>query len=305
MKLVEGESYQFKIVKITYVLDEGEFFVLEHTSGRRLLLPCKYYEKYGFSIGQKIKCRVDKISCTGKVYLEPEHPYYIENHVYEFKVLGFEDNHNYEGIKAIIVKDCFENVIKYFSKESCNLIENETIKLVVERIKKGIPVLHIPSSEITKSSFQVGKEEYSSFTVIRIETGYDGEEFFVLESSEGKLAYLKVKHFKAYNIKVGNIVSCKIYGQTPIGFLKVEPKNPYYIVGNEYFFNVIKTLDPDLLSNSNDEQLIIVEDIFGTKCGVSVPNQMYTTIKDKTQLKCWVIGFRKGRPKLKFSLNNK
>ncbi len=38
MKLTEGETYLFRVIKYANLPDEGDFFVLRHESGRRILL---------------------------------------------------------------------------------------------------------------------------------------------------------------------------------------------------------------------------------------------------------------------------
>ena len=72
MKFIEGETYEFEVLKLVDLPEEGVFYLLRHQSGRRLMLPFKSYQYYGIEPGRRIECRVDKVNCTGKVYLRSE-----------------------------------------------------------------------------------------------------------------------------------------------------------------------------------------------------------------------------------------
>ena len=85
MVFKEGEWYNFKIINQIDIPDKGNQFVLQHTSGRKILLPADNYVKYNFAIGSSIDCRVDKINCTGQIFMEPKHPFYTIGDVYTFK----------------------------------------------------------------------------------------------------------------------------------------------------------------------------------------------------------------------------
>ena len=75
-----GESYSFQIFKTVDISNE-EFYMLLDPNGNKYLLPAINYKPYNFKIGEWIKCRIDKINCTGKMYIEPNHPVYKENTV--------------------------------------------------------------------------------------------------------------------------------------------------------------------------------------------------------------------------------
>ena len=79
--LTEGESFVFLLIgKLD--LDRGDaYFVMQDPYGYKMLMPAGFYEDYGFQEGQEVVCKVDKISCSGKIYLEPRHPYYEEGKV--------------------------------------------------------------------------------------------------------------------------------------------------------------------------------------------------------------------------------
>ena len=88
MKLNEGENHFFHVISIVNIVEEGDFYLLRHNTGRRILVPVKPYLKYNIKTGQQLNCRVDKVNCTGKVFLEPKHPVYEEGRNYRFKIVS-------------------------------------------------------------------------------------------------------------------------------------------------------------------------------------------------------------------------
>lgn len=153
MKLIEGEIHHFKVLKKTTVPDEGVFFLLRHSAGRRILIPEKYYVNYNILPGSTIKCRIDKVSCTGKIFLEPKHPVYQEGETYMFDILDYEPAINNENSWNIRVSDVFSNVIKAHCR-CVNPILKERIELVVNRIRKGIPEVYY----LEEADFKVNEE---------------------------------------------------------------------------------------------------------------------------------------------------
>ncbi len=138
--LEEGKTYRFTIMK-TIALSPGEDWYLMKGPGQyKILMPEKYYVKYGFVSGQTVRCRIDKINCTGRIFLEPEHPFYREGEFYPFEVIS-RDVHvscDQQAEQVFIVKDDLDNLWKV--KGGCdNKWPQTPEKLVclVKKIKKG------------------------------------------------------------------------------------------------------------------------------------------------------------------------
>ena len=74
---------------------------------------------YHLKTGQTINCRIDKINCTGKIFIEPEHPYYKLGEIYEFPLVRIEKKNNLADSNEIFVvfTDVFNNEIKMLSNE--------------------------------------------------------------------------------------------------------------------------------------------------------------------------------------------
>ena len=294
MKLNEGEIHSFQVINIVTIEGEGDFYVLRHNiTGRRLLLPVEPYSKYSIKKGQQITCRVDKVNCTGKVFLEPKHPYYEEGKSYPFDIVSKQNEGNN---LYYIVSDCFENQIKIPFNENNLKIEGEKLFLKVDRIKKGVPLFPslILNSELQDSTLRIiGRK--NSFKVKRITQDTYGKESYLLESTEGYQAFIRVKHFCEYGIKVGNTILCEVISVKTDNSLEVEPVNPYYKINEVYSFKII---DNQLHNNEDDFTVISVIDDYDIKSSFKILATKYLTNKNKTRALCRVIGFRKGRPKL-------
>lgn len=303
MKLEEGEVHTFHVLKKTNIPDEGDFFLVRHSSGRRLLIPEKYYINYDIQPGSTIDCKVDKVSCTGKVYLEPIHPYYKEGRVYLFFIVETVSSSIHEDKSyQIIVEDVFQNRIE-------TIVDHETyassavgrnINLRVLFIKKGIPNLIHPSESIANNYVKlIGRT--LQFEITEKTKSKQNEEILILRSKEGHKATIKLKHFSAYNISVGNVLNCNIYGYTNSGELKVEPESPFYTIGEVYDFTIVNDIQEQSVQESDHKVTITVKDINGMYCGIWVDKFIADECYKKTRLTCRVIGFRKGRPKLELA----
>jgi hypothetical protein len=289
MKFKEGEEYTFSVLKIVEIPDEGTFYLLHHTSGRRLLLQYETYKKYSIEVGGYLECRIDKVNCTGKIFLEPRHPKYIEGNIYVFTII----KNSCEEDKTIDVIDCLKNVIKVEVPEGFALYNNiQEIELTVTKLKRGIPILNFPSIDQNRYKDFIGKSLV--LRVIKITINNFSDEVFVLQNESVPRAELKVQHYRSYGFNVGHLVEVTVLAVKEDGSLKVEPKNPFYELGKDYEFRITKFKKSEL----NSKPIVIVEDNTGSKIGIPILVGQLKAIKDKTQLLCRVIGFRKGKPKL-------
>lgn len=294
MKFEEGTWYQFKIDNIIHVPEKGEHFVLLHESGRKMLLNAQYYVKYNFSIGQYIDCRVDKVNCTGQVFLEPKHPHYKEGLTYTFQVI--RTNVMEDQTINIFVKDYFENDIQLLTN---HLLENEvtgSINLKVDRVKKGFPILSQPVYE--KPILNISSESIK--VMVKDIILINSVEFYTFTYEHQVVARLKVKHFKNYGFKVGAEILCYLRGHESNGLLIIEPENPWYKVGVSYPFK-ISSIEEYLDLNGDSIKSAVVIDIGGNKCGVILNNSFNQM--NNSSINCKVTGFRKGRPQLEIDPN--
>ncbi|MCF6242437.1 MAG: hypothetical protein L3J74_13945 [Bacteroidales bacterium] len=145
---IVGKTYPFRYIK-KIELDE-EFFVFEDIYGERYLLSSFYYKNYQFKPGQEILCRILRIDCSGKVSIEPEHPFYKINKVYDFKfkshtTISEENAHKFSGKSKklkkhyLVVTDIYgnEHLVKANKKQKNKNYQPKKITCKVKSITKG------------------------------------------------------------------------------------------------------------------------------------------------------------------------
>jgi hypothetical protein len=150
-KLIEGETYPFQFIRIIPLSDNMNYMLMEDPFGIRHLVPYEYYSQYGLQTGTTVNCRIDKINCTGRVFLEPEHPFYKTGSTFDFKIVRFQEADKANTLPVYIVKDAFGNEILVESGSVLlNIRETGQLCCFIEGFKKGKPVLKlaIPCNEI-------------------------------------------------------------------------------------------------------------------------------------------------------------
>lgn len=142
MKLLEEQYYRFKVLKTVTLPDTSENMILQGPDGRKYMLPLAYYKDYDLKSKAEITCRVDKINCRGKVFLEPENPWYSPGDNIDATVnkIEFDENENIFIVEVSIINGLILPV-----KMNRRPTEN-VIRCSVLKIRKGMPVL-IPSGE--------------------------------------------------------------------------------------------------------------------------------------------------------------
>jgi hypothetical protein len=140
--LCEGEWFPFKVYNLIRLQDEAWYYVLQDINGLKHFMPAQYYAEYGFKVGDEITCKVDRINCTGRLFLEPKHPFYTEGNHYLFDLLS---DPNPVEEKAIIVKEIFGNSIQVplYGINKIHLNGKLKVSCVVKNIKKGKPILEL------------------------------------------------------------------------------------------------------------------------------------------------------------------
>jgi hypothetical protein len=141
-ELAEGNWYQFRVHNLIQLQDDAWYYVLQDINGLKHFLPAANYQVYGIKPGDEISCKIDKINCTGRIYLEPRHPRYTEGEVYDFETVKILDPG--DGL-ILIVKETGGNIIEV-STEGHSLDDLKSKKIVqcrVKNIKKGTPILEL------------------------------------------------------------------------------------------------------------------------------------------------------------------
>jgi len=85
LHLEQGQFYLFKLYKKVESSDGVSYYVLIDPFGNKHLAPAEHYLTYNLKIGSSYLCKIDKINCLGRIFIEPPHPFYKENKIYLFE----------------------------------------------------------------------------------------------------------------------------------------------------------------------------------------------------------------------------
>lgn len=295
----EGQRFPFTI-KNKLVLpgtDEANFILLGPDQ-KKYLLPEEYYENYHLKIGQTILCTIDKINCSGKIFLEPDHPYYKIGERYDFLVLRLAEQENFLGKTQLIawVRDL------HGLEWSCPIDKSEDIEpgysylaCRVERIKKGELILSLPAMTNRFTSLKPGL--IYSFRLLDIKT-FEEEQFYVLKDTIGNFHRLPVQNYIHYGFKPGQSIDAMVVKFRPNGECLIEPVHPYYKIGEKYSFKFVR-LQKTVDLFGRIEAVISVLDIYDQE--IKVKPLTWQTEQDSYNpgaITCLVQYFRKGRPVL-------
>ena len=131
----EGNWFPFRVHNCVQLQDGEYYYVLQDINGLKHFLPAEFYENYGFTIGDAILCRIDRINCTGRIYLEPKHPHYSEGEIYHFEVI----NSTNSGLNNfLVVKDISGNSIEVHlcGNEKIETNDKNLVQCFVKSIRK-------------------------------------------------------------------------------------------------------------------------------------------------------------------------
>ncbi|MDA3952526.1 MAG: hypothetical protein PF485_02695 [Bacteroidales bacterium] len=295
-KFKEGENHQFKVVGFTEIPGtEESFFILENRFGGKHLLKAISYTHYDLQIGKEINCKIDKINCSGKIYLEPENPIYKEGDICNFEFIKIIDQLNSVGEKekAALVKDQFDIEIACSLPKSISQNQKlKTIKCEVLRIKKGQLFLALPESKESIISLEIGKKYI--FILDEIKELEEKIEYYIFKDQYNSSYSLKKELYEHYGLKIGQEVECTVTKYNTDGHLKIEPVHPFYEIGKTYSFKYLQTIfETNPLGKV--ENVIIVEDIYGIETKVRSSNEVILTNPISKNISCKVDGIRKGK----------
>lgn len=295
----EGQRFPFVITnKLALPGTDEVNLILLGPDQKKYLLPEQYYENYHLKVGQTIICTIDKINCSGKIFLEPNHPYYKIGERYDFLVLRLAEQENFLGKTQIIawVRDL------HGLEWSCPIDKSEDIEpgysylaCRVDRIKKGELILSLPAMTNRFTSLKTGL--IYTFKLVDIKT-FENEEFYVLKDTIGNFHRLPVFNYIHYGFKPGQSIEAMVVKYKPNGECLIEPVHPFYKVGESYSFKysgMQKTVD----LFGRIEAVITVTDLFGQEIKVKpLTWQIELDLYNPESITCLVQRFKKGRPVL-------
>lgn len=292
MNIKEGQVANYSVLAIKKIDEDGEdFFVLKHPAGGKFLLPYSPYKQYNIEIGATIKCRVDKISCSGKIYLEPEHPCYMEGSYYDFKLVSTTIIMLSTGdtVDAAIVEDCFFNKVEVVAT-GVNLSDN-VLNCRVDYIRKGNIYLSVYNANGKQCDIKAG-ESYQ-FTITG-QIKHENNLYYIVEAPDKSKHTINCKYYQKYGLEKEKSFIGEVSKLSKRGNYLIEPKHPIYQVGEIYSFEVIEIISFQREEDFKVISRVIILDKLGEKASIDWPkNKDYPVVGSYIQSK--VLGFRKGK----------
>lgn len=290
-----GEKYSFSVIREVSPDDKEMCWVLESPTRTRHLLQKSMYPNLTLIPGDHIQCRIDKINCSGKIFLEPWNPYYQEGKFYDFIFDHTENITNTIGeIQTVAVvkgingeKGILPDPGKMPFLQSGNIINAAVI-----RIKKGILIL----TQNPEDDFHYLM--IYNFTVKGDGVNHKNNPVYILEDEKGRKCSIQKDNYKYYGIKTGDMLKCKIRGFNLDGRCIPEPEHPYLKAGRVYMF---RWLRQEMMEKSGREHhdIHIVSDYRGNEQAVApVDNELKKAFENKDS-RYKIIRFHKGKLVLK------
>lgn len=278
MQLIEGKTYPFK-VSDSVELSNEKYFILTDSEGKKYMLPENQYIDYKIEEGQTIECKIDKINCSGKVFLEPEHPVFKQNEIYKFAFKA-----KTEIINSFGEKELHLTVADKFGKEWNVPVINDLpydelvdfLFLKILSVKKGKPLLSFNYKGKIKSH-KLKKGNRYKFTVLGISTLIENKEFLRLKDEFDNIHFVRYKFYSNYGFKTGSIVYCTMVNEEKYASYYLEPDYPGYFASEIYSFRFVKK-DVYFHKDGRKEECLIAHDKDGNDCVVFYNQDDYKAV---------------------------
>lgn len=234
MKLEEGKTFTFNAVKIVELPGGEVNLMLAGPDGKKYLLPLTNYRGYNLISPGTVQCKIDKINCSGKVFLEPVNPWYSEGESYFFDVKYKSEYTDNDGIRcrSITVSDRLGNLINVSPELVAGLPEEgEKISLKVERISKG--KLYFTRRREADDLERLEEGKSYDFRILKTVSGPDDEPCYAAADIYGDVHLLQVRYYSHYGFKVGVSFRGKVVRYSSGSPKSVEPENPWFKPGDK------------------------------------------------------------------------
>jgi hypothetical protein len=138
IKLEEGFWYPFRVHKTVELQDGEVYFILSDVNGMKHFLETAPFAKYRIQAGTQLLCQVARINCTGRMYLEPQHPDIECGMSYLFSIISEDTEDEIQTLNIYLnTSEKIEFAISMHTY-SKYLVQNAE-RVVINKFRKGIP----------------------------------------------------------------------------------------------------------------------------------------------------------------------
>lgn len=294
--LIEGETYPFKILGQIELAHGEQFLIMRDLLGYKMLMPAGYYKHYQFAHGQTIMCRVDKINCNGRMFLEPENPWYTQGLEYDFDVVCSGIRNNIAGVieHYYLVNDASKKKWRVNKPAKIGYLPfPEKVSCLVKRIKKG--QLFLALAGVNPDPGNLLQGHWYEFLIVDDKVNPDdGFSYFIVEDTNGHRHMMRKKYYVNYRLRKGTRFEGIIDGIFGNGYLFIEPRHPNYAAGSNYSFEVNR-LEEYVFSDGTHQKVIVLKDCFNEDIKVRVDETLGLELANYKRLNCRVVKIRKSR----------
>ncbi|GAB4313095.1 MAG: hypothetical protein Kow00127_03970 [Bacteroidales bacterium] len=249
-KLKAGQIFPFHVDKLLRLPDGSEAFRLTDPNGVTHLIDASLYKRYNIRTGTLLDARIDHINCAGRIFIEPKHPCYGFGGIFQMEY----DSHDDADRHTAFLIDCYGNRIRIPAADlPAGITKGEKVQVIIERIKKGRPVV---STRLSQDNFEeVPPGQWVKFRVgpvVHYENKYD---YYLLFDMQGRKYRLRRKFYTRYGFAEGDIIQCRKVTDESGWFF--EPKHPEWEPGKRYSFKVLSRTLIDKYPEGSQEALIL------------------------------------------------
>jgi len=272
------------------------FFVLRDPLGYKMLLQVRHFMHYQIRENTELFCRIDKINCNGRIYLEPQNPWYIEGQTYPFEVVGSGINYHITGLPQsyYLVRDKARKIwtVK-LQQNGLPQYYPDTVLCKIIRIKKGILYLRLDDGFSENSVLEQGLTYDFELLGEAVEKSSETS-FYILQDVFKSRYVIKKKFYGKYNFIKGKSIKCRVDGFTDDGQVFLEPEHPAYTIGNSYPFPVVGRKE-FRFSDGACQKYIVVEDMLGEEVNIPVEEASAGYWAQFNNVVCRVVDIKKSR----------
>jgi len=257
--LKEGDIVQVSILK-EIQNPKGQYFYIGKYKKQKFLLPKELFSNGKPPIGQEIECLVEKINCSGKIFMRPVEKK-DDNTKQHFKIKHIEQVHDSLGNPKykILLQTNDKNMreIISYKRPDTNVVKGKIIGY-----RKSTPIIKAPSLHsiyVTNSVQEMKILEQR--TINNIGT------CFIVQDSYNRNHIIELDKFEHYNLQLYSKIDCRILGFDKKHNLKIEPQNPIYKIGETYEFETIR-LEESYDELHNPIRILYVKDKLGKEASI-------------------------------------
>lgn len=269
--------------------DGNRYLILEDAQGYRFLQDYTPYASYGLKPDTKITCRVDKINCNGKIFLEPAHPWFEEGEYYEVPIIYRK---NLTACALLIGVDPGGDRHLIFTT---HLTDLPTTYIQVTSISKG-KVLMEPADPTHRTPLPINHEMVEALWEEIVSDELAGKALAIL--SQGPVPLIAPLRCMPEGYNPGDKVKCIVRK----GKRWAEPANPAFATGPTINLSYLESFTkPDLLRGP--KTFIMASDPSGKKHEILVSAAQVPRLRRGDPLLARVRSFKCGQPVLELVPN--